>query len=237
MEQNPKCPKCNSDMYELDEEFENMSEGQEADYLAGFSHPFSCSKCGYNDLRDVEMVDFDEDDFEYDDSINEEVIEDLIDRAIDKRCFIEVLSLVHNVVELYLRFRIKKYILEKENGNEEKAREKFNILFGSKNKRVKKYLHDYKELCYILGLIEKSIYEKITRFNTLRNRAIHEILKDTEIRDKDVKYSEIIYAAKLGREIQLRLSPVNLNEEAIRKIIKRFEIGKQEAEDDPFLSQ
>lgn len=41
----PICGKCNSEMEELQEDYENMSEAQEADYVAGLWGIYYCPKC------------------------------------------------------------------------------------------------------------------------------------------------------------------------------------------------
>lgn len=52
---NYRCSDCNSAMEELEEDFEGMSDGQIADYEAGFSRTFYCPKCQSTSLRDVEV--------------------------------------------------------------------------------------------------------------------------------------------------------------------------------------
>jgi len=52
---NYRCPKCNSAMEELEEDFEGMSEGQMADYDAGFNRTFYCPKCKNTSLQDVDV--------------------------------------------------------------------------------------------------------------------------------------------------------------------------------------
>ena len=42
------CPKCGTKMNECLQE--NMTEGQEADYIAGFNHPYECPACGHYGL-------------------------------------------------------------------------------------------------------------------------------------------------------------------------------------------
>ncbi len=56
------CPSCGECLLEEDyEDLEDMSDGQQANYLAGFEHSFSCRACGYSTFRDVDMA---EPDFE-----------------------------------------------------------------------------------------------------------------------------------------------------------------------------
>ena len=45
---------CGGRLTEIDaEDLDDMTEGQMADYLAGFNHPFHCGACGQVVLRDV----------------------------------------------------------------------------------------------------------------------------------------------------------------------------------------
>ncbi|MCK5234045.1 MAG: hypothetical protein KAJ91_04470 [Candidatus Aenigmarchaeota archaeon] len=206
------------------------------------------------------IVDIPEDEFifDYDDRINESVIEDLIERAIKKRCFIEALSLIHNVIELYLKYRIKSHIFEQEvldkygidlikhkkdeNGldivnttreeteNEKKAKLKFKLIFTKKN-----YLHNYKELCFVLNLIDKNIFDLITAFNKRRNLVTHNLLREDKSKGADLKYIEILVTAKLGREIQLKLSPIGHSDLDIIRTLKAFDIPDSETKKDPFL--
>lgn len=63
---NHRCPDCNSALEEEDVYYDNndMTEGQEADWEAGFGRNFYCPKCKTVSQRDVEVFD-DFDDEEY----------------------------------------------------------------------------------------------------------------------------------------------------------------------------
>lgn len=252
-----KCPKCNTIMSELEEDCENMTDGQQADYEAGFNRPHYCSKCKEMHLisRPGEFYpDIDDEFDEMDDKIDDKVFEDLIDRAIDKRCFIEVISLVHNVIESYLKFRLRDEILKKheisfdnfplkdkkniiEKLKELGVYDKIIILFGRGKSNYLKYLDDYKEMCYMFKLIDKNMFRDITKFNMQRNAAAHKLLKFQEegSKVKHYRYRDIIATAELGREIQLKLSPLEHSEEEIKKILGRFELDPVQDSEDPFL--
>ncbi len=47
------CPKCNTVMEENKLSFDDMTEGQQVDYTAGF-HDKSCPKCGYEIEQDLD---------------------------------------------------------------------------------------------------------------------------------------------------------------------------------------
>ncbi|MCF7798478.1 hypothetical protein K9M74_01095 [Candidatus Woesearchaeota archaeon] len=258
----PKCPEGDGYLVPSDD-ISRMSEGQYMDWLAGHGHQFTCDNCGYEEEREVDMfkdIPEEEDLFKFDDQINEHVIEDLIERAIEKRCFIEALSLIHNVIELYLKYRIKLHIFKKEGldgfgidlskhkkdeqgreivehfgdetDNEKRAKIKFKMLFTKNN-----YLHNYKELCFILNLIDKEMVNLITDFNKRRNLAIHNLLREDKSKGNHMKYSEIILTAKLGRRIQLKLSPINHSDQDISNILKKFDISDDEVQKDQFLKK
>ncbi len=59
-----RCSKCNTALEEvqlIEDDFGGMTDGQIADYDAGFNREFYCPKCKTNSLRDVEVYDVDGD--------------------------------------------------------------------------------------------------------------------------------------------------------------------------------
>lgn len=48
-----QCPLCGGRLDEAEEDTENMTDGQEADYFAGFNHPHICTVCGSMFLLDT----------------------------------------------------------------------------------------------------------------------------------------------------------------------------------------
>jgi len=200
-----KCPKCNTEMEELDEDPENMTEGQMADYAAGFNHPFLCPKCKNFRLYDTNM----------DDYINELVkiieinpnsFEDVIRNALKKGCFIEAISLIHNVIEAYLKRKLNAFFFT--------DKDRYELL----TKIIKlKYLYDYNNFCYIVGLINKDDYNNLIEFNKERNKVIHELLT------KSITISELKAIARKGREMQLKLSPLEHPKEGIKRVMKIFD--------------
>ncbi|MCX6748223.1 MAG: VRR-NUC domain-containing protein [Candidatus Pacearchaeota archaeon] len=55
-----RCSKCNTALVEIEageNDFDNLSEGQMADYEAGFNRDFYCPKCKTTSSRDVEVFD------------------------------------------------------------------------------------------------------------------------------------------------------------------------------------
>lgn len=255
----PKCPKGEGCLYPSDD-ISEMTEEQLAHYLAGDNRQFTCDGCGYQEERNVDVfegIPEEEGLFKFDDRINPETFEDLICRAIEKRCFIEVLSLVHNTIELYLKYRIRLDLFKlegldnfgfdllrykkndggtavglslDETDNEKRAKKKFGLLFGEKV-----YLTEYAKRCFVLNLIDEDTLRDISNFNGVRNLAMHELLREDKSRKKDIKYSQIKAAAKLGRKIQLKLSPLNHSDQDIENILKKFDISDEEAKEDKFL--
>ncbi len=249
------CPNCKIPLEELDEDTSTMNEGQEANYLAGFNHTYYCNKCKqvfdidrpgeyYASIPDTEE--------KFTDQIDEEVFEDLIDRAKNNSCFIEAISLIHNVIEFYLKTMIQRHIFEKittkfdkklfDLENYEELREKLKetgyyhkiSILESKHKSTNlKYLKDYKESCYMYDLIDKTMFDNITLFNALRNMAVHKLLKPKKkgTETKYYKYGEIVNAAIFGREIQLRLSPIKHSEEDIKNILNNFKKFSVDSDD------
>jgi len=206
-----KCPKCGSDMIELIQDYSSMTEGQQANFDMGFDRPFECSECGYEGLFEVQQG---EDYFE-DEDVNELVeitridpnsFEDVIERALRSKCFIEATSLIHNVIEAYLKRKIGDATSNDET--------RLQLL---KEKFKPQYLKDYSTLSYILGLIDKKMYKSLSDFNNKRNKVIHELL----VNPKDVE--QIRQIARNGRKIQMQLSPLGHSEKDIKNIMKFFD--------------
>jgi len=166
--------------------------------------------------------------------INYHNFENLIVRAIKMGAFIELNSLIHNAIEHYLQFKIideiycsfgiNKFNSEKENlniynENKKIIDKKVNILLNKGKTNFLKYLVDYVEIAFIMNIISDELYDKILKFNSTRNKVIHQLLKKSD------KYSflELIENAKLGRYIQLKLSPLNHTDKDIKNILKFFE--------------
>jgi len=82
---------------------------------------------------------------------NVEIFEALICRSLNLGCYVEAISLIHNTIESYLKYRL-----------------------GIK----KNYLIDYAEDCKEEGLISEAMFEDIKRFNTNRNTTIHRLQKN-----------------------------------------------------------
>lgn len=204
-----KCPKCGEDMIECVQG--EMTDGQESDYLAGFNHPYQCSVCGYHGLFDVNSIEGYFNDPEIDElveitRIDPNSFEDVIEKALKYKCFIEAISLIHNVIEAYLKRKIEDLATKDET--------RLQLL---KDKFKQKYLKDYNTMSYILGIINKTTYKSISDFNNKRNKVIHELLTNP----KDLEQLRLI--AKKGRKMQMQLSPLNHNKEEIKKIMEHFD--------------
>lgn len=206
----PLCPKCNIELDELEQDYSEMTEGQRANYDGGFSRPFACPECGHWALYDIEVNDY-EPDFEEEQfeelirviKVSPDSFEEVIENALNSRCFIEATSLIHNVIEGYLRYKLEVHFAS--------DKDKLALL------KNRKYLKDYNEFCYLFGLINKKEFDDICKFNADRNRMIHELLKKT------ATISELRAVARRGREIQARLSPLNHTEEDIKRIMIEFD--------------
>ena len=49
------CEKCGGALVEIEQDMQEMTEGQVADYMAGFNRIFQCRVCEMTDLRDVDV--------------------------------------------------------------------------------------------------------------------------------------------------------------------------------------
>ncbi|MDP2628803.1 MAG: hypothetical protein Q8P15_02815 [Nanoarchaeota archaeon] len=209
-----KCPKCGGEMHELSQDYSAMTEGQQADYDMGFNRPFECSKCGHYGLFEVESI-YDKEAKLEDQQIDELVkiiridsnsFEDVIEHALRSKCFIEAISLIHNVIEAYLKKEI-----EDSTSNDKDRLELLSKKFKPK------YLYDYNTISYLLGIINKNMYKSILEFNEKRNKVIHDLMTNP----KDLE--TIRQIAKRGRKIQIQLSPLNHTSLDIDNIMDEFD--------------
>lgn len=145
--------------------------------------------------------------------------ENAIERSLERQCFIESISLIHNTIEFYLGVRIKTFLFEKARGNPEGIK-RFQLLKEEFENQYLKYLNT---VSYALGIIDENIYESISSFNERRNVAIHKL----PARPQSIEQLRSI--ARNGREIQLKLSPVNHSDQSIKNIMEHFDkITKRE---------
>lgn len=157
--------------------------------------------------------------------INDRYFEALICRAIENQYYIEVISLIHNTIEIYLQYSIKIYFLKLE---ESKISDKdIQKNWGKRNELLKEgsicSVNSLRAINYLLSIIDDELNDDIKTFNSKRNVVIHELLKNTK-RSKEVEtYNEIKKIARLGRKIQLKLSPLLHTDEEIEQILKIFD--------------
>ena len=76
---------------------------------------------------------------------------------------------------------------------------------------------------YLLSIIGDELNDDIKTFNSKRNVVVHELLKNTKRSKKVETYNEIKKIARLGRKIQLKLSPLYHTDEEIEQILKIFD--------------
>jgi len=206
-----KCLKCRGEMQEQQQDYSEMTEGQQADYDGGFNRPFECSKCGNYGLFDVEVYDDGWEDPEIDELVKITRIapnsfEEVIEHALRSKCFIESISLIHNVIEAYLKKKIED-LTNNDKYRLELLKKKFNP----------RYLRDYNTISYLLGIIDKKMYKSILEFNEKRNKVIHELMTNP----KDLE--TIRQIARRGREIQIKLSPLKHSAQDIINIMNEFD--------------
>lgn len=207
-----KCPKCNGEMEETEQDYSSMTEGQQADYDGGFNRTFECSECGYNALIDLTPTDFEDwEDPEVDElveiiKIDPKSFEDVIENALKNKCFVEAISLIHNTIEAYLKRKIEVFLIS-DSARLQLLKEKFKP----------QYLKDYNTICYILGLIQREDYETLQEFNIKRNKVVHELLT------KSMTIEELRNITRKGREMQMKLSPLNHSEQDIKNIMAEFD--------------
>jgi len=132
--------------------------------------------------------------------------EEVIEHSLKNKCFIESISLIHNVIEAYLKKKIEDLTSSDE--------ERLKLL----KKRFKlKYLKDYNTISYLLGIIDNLTYKSILDFNVKRNKVIHKLLTNPTY------INQIKAIARMGREIQMKLSPLNHSQQDITNIMANFD--------------
>ena len=135
-------------------------------------------------------------------TINSRQLKTLIIGSIRNFSYIEVITLTHNAIEIYLREKIESYIskIDKKDINENKT--KNGIL-----KEDRDYLNLLVNLkmCYLLNLINHNTYLQVIFFNKNRNHVIHRLLKSKP--KGQVFFNEIIETAKMGCKLQAILEP------------------------------
>jgi len=134
--------------------------------------------------------------------IDEKNFDEIISRAVKKECYVEVISLVHNYLELHLKSLIARKLA---NIKSKHLPEKIKIL-QNRGGNFLKYLNDYNEIAFLLGCLDQNMYEEIKKFNADRNKVMHQILKKTK------PYSKLKKIAKKGCTIQIIFNPFKFTE-------------------------
>lgn len=178
----PKCPKCKIEMEDVGgADYPEMTEGQQADYDAGFNHLFKCPKCGESLVYEhqVPMPDFedDEEDWgtpeEYSDELLEmlgEYDESKIKECIEKKFYIEAIVDLHRHLGEQLRFLIIKQI-----------KGFLNIPLDSNNERYSELVPLLERMdddplirmALVYGRITKEEKDKLLELNKTRNKFVH----------------------------------------------------------------
>ena len=145
-------------------------------------------------------------------SLDDRTFESFIVRAIKNKSYIEAISLIHNTIEIYLQYKIISYLTENKNMDYYVKRRTTLSGEGSINSLIV-----WAEVNHLFGLIGDKTFENLKLFNKKRNVVIHNLLKNKKT------YNEIKDIARLGRIIQLTLSPLNHSEESIKNIMVYFD--------------
>lgn len=207
----PKCPKCNIEMEDIGgDDYTEMTEGQQADYDAGFNHLLECPKCSYSTVYEhqIPTYELDEDELEeiYETieflRTSPEGLDWLIKSAYEKESYIEAVSLIHNAIELILQSKLIEHF-------------KNDV---SKSKIIKnlRWLKDCNQTCLLAGLISEKDFKDIEDFNKKRNIAVHDLLKLKTFEEMQKEYDKLKIVAQQGREIQLRLEPLLSDEKRLK---------------------
>ncbi|MBI2541613.1 hypothetical protein HYV80_02815 [Candidatus Woesearchaeota archaeon] len=153
--------------------------------------------------------------------MDDRTFEKFIGRALKNQSYIEAISLLHNTIEIYLQYRVIRHLTD---GKPIKyyIKKRQKIKSGGKQNS----LAILAEVCHLFDIIDDSIFTKIKTFNRGRNDVIHNLLQTKLL------YSEIQSIARLGREIQLKLSPFDWDEQHINQIMSYFDNPERIPEED-----
>lgn len=154
-------------------------------------------------------------------TLDDRTLESFIVRAIKLQSYIEAISLIHNTIEIYLQYKIVRYLVD--NKDMDYYIKRRATLSGGGNINS---LIVWAEVSHLFGLINDQIFEKIKNFNSKRNLVSHGLLK------KKTTYREIRDIARLGRVIQLELSPLNHTQKTIESIMVFFDEPDKILEED-----
>jgi len=181
-----KCPKCGVDMVEVIQE--DMTEGQQANYEAGFDVPFECPNCEYYGLFNISSIyereEADSDSFEFgetdiilstkEESENSKMLGDIIKEAL------RIESDMERIIELYFvpdedrRREFSLNILKKE-----------FFTFEQKRKALVRMQLEKKDVLKI----DKNLFKEIKLIEEIRNQVAH-ILGIYDLKNKTyyIKY-------------------------------------------------
>lgn len=122
------------------------------------------------------------------DKININSIEFFIKKSVEDKRYFETICLTQNVIELYMKYKLKKY----SNDVGKIAEKEWKII-------------RLNELRFVLKIVDRRIYDLVNDFNNRRNKIFHELLKNKI----SISYGDILETAKNGRKAQLYLSPIH----------------------------
>ncbi|MFP4400542.1 MAG: hypothetical protein ACLFPQ_01555 [Candidatus Woesearchaeota archaeon] len=183
----------------------------------------------------------------------------LIERCIEKRCFLESISLIHNSIELFLKNKLKEYYytffgLNEQGYEVERTTIEINPKMTIDEKKCALFLdHYFKGIVYLrewskralnLNLISNSVHENIISFNDGRKLAIHNLLSFRRLKSDSLEiglsdrigtsYTDLINISKNGFKILLTLR--NYTPSEIETKLNLFNISDEEKEKDKFLN-
>ena len=144
--------------------------------------------------------------------VDDKTFEFFIERAIKNQSYIEAISLMHNTIEAYLQYTIIKYLVK--NKSMEYYIKRRKTLSGQG--RLNSFIV-WAEVNHLFDLIDDDMFDKLKSFNAKRNDVIHHLPKGK------MTYGEIRLIARLGRELQIKLSPLDHKEIDLKKILYFFD--------------
>ena len=204
-----RCPKCSNLLSEIEFDEDELSEAQYQEYLAGIRF-LQCpnNQCNFESYCDIsellgdlillenigkpikEVYDLKPIDNynQYKYSEMPEYFEEYAKRALRKECYIEAISLIHNLLENFLKNnferKIEKYSKDLFKQKLKKIEENdfsqycniFRTLKYRPKRKKEKYLTDWNFLSVCFDLYSLETFRKIKELNQLRINIIHKLM-------------------------------------------------------------
>ena len=152
-------------------------------------------------------------------NLNSRNFDKFMKRAIKNKSYIEVISLIHNTIELYLMYSFRVYLIYKgllqERDNSSEYLKRIKLMTGTD---TGKSLIQWNDLCFMSGAINENDYDSIREFNKGRNSVMHRLLIE-----ETIDYTAVKEIARNGMELQMKFSPIITSDLEKQRLLSAFD--------------